>query len=75
MDVVDEVKSEMQDLRKELAEVRRLLQQLLADPAKELPNRLWRWHLYSRKDCAMVNARLLETFLRKLLQENKMQRD
>jgi len=73
-DPTEELRGEMRDLRAELAQVRRLLQQLLRDPVQD-PGKAWKWHLYSRADLVVENAQILEDFLRKMMREEKIRGD
>ena len=68
-DLIAQLKTEVRDLRREVAVIRQMLEVALAHQGVHQQTKPWTWHMYFRVNAVGVSINLLKELLKEILRE------
>ena len=68
-DLIAQLKTEVRDLRREVAVIRQMLEVALAYQGVHQQTKPWTWHMYFRVNAVGVSSGLLKELLKEILRE------
>ena len=68
-ELIEQLKTEVRDLRREVAVIRQMLEVVLAHQGVHQQAKPWTWHMYFRVNAVGVSIGLLKELLKEILRE------